>query len=181
MPFLILWSQGSIAWSLQNDWLPSSWILNPDPQAMNPDFNVNKQSKQYIPRPGQHFHIIFYWAWLFNRLLTNQGPDRSGSCLILIRQSPDFDLACAWLIRQLPEFDQAAAWSIRLLPDFDLACAWSIRQLPDYDQAAAWSISLPPDFDLACAWSIRQPPEFRQPDIRQCLILKFGLFLQLNL
>ena len=103
-------------------------------------------------------------------------PMFTGLCIKLTSHKPG-----SWSIRQLPDFDQAAAWLIRLLPDFDLACAWSIRQQPDFDQAAAWSISLPPDFDLACAWSIRQPPDIRQPDMRQCLILKFGLFLQWNL
>ena len=40
---LILYSQGSIAWSLKNVWQPYSLILSPDPQAMIPHLNVNKQ------------------------------------------------------------------------------------------------------------------------------------------
>ena len=39
---LILYSQGSIAWSLENVCLPYSWILSPDPKAMITDLNINK-------------------------------------------------------------------------------------------------------------------------------------------
>ena len=71
-------------------------------------------------------------------------------CIFIMIETPSVDFSQTGVL-----IDQATAWF------------WSGSSL--INQAA-------PDFDLACAWLIRQPPDIRQPDIRQCLILKFALF-----
>ena len=43
------------------------------------------------------------WRELSGRLLTNRGPDRSGSCLIWIWQPPDPSGSCLISIGQLPD------------------------------------------------------------------------------
>ena len=59
--FLFLpYSQGSIAWSLENVWLPYSSILSPDPQAMIPDLNVNKQRNSTTCTRATYFTEIDY-------------------------------------------------------------------------------------------------------------------------
>ena len=50
---LILFSQGSIALSLENVSYPYSWIQSPDPHAMIPDLNINKQN---ITTLDQHIY-----------------------------------------------------------------------------------------------------------------------------
>ena len=56
-------------------------------------------------------HTTKYW-WKtvgVGRLLTNWGPDQSGSCLISIWPLPDFNLAAAWFYHSGCLIDQAAA------------------------------------------------------------------------
>ena len=50
------------------EWL-IALFLNPDPQAMNPDLNVNKQTKQYTPRATFSYNIL--------QTLTISSKDRS--------------------------------------------------------------------------------------------------------
>ena len=50
------------------------------------------------PEKNHHNHYYHHY-----RLLTNRGPDRSGSCLILIRQPPDRSGCRLILIWQVPD------------------------------------------------------------------------------
>ena len=45
--------------------IPSYWILNPNPQAMNPNLSANKQIKQYLPKATHCLHhaIRGLWCW----------------------------------------------------------------------------------------------------------------------
>ena len=52
-----------------------------------------------------------------HRLLTNRGPDQSGSCLISIWQSPDQSGRCLILIRWLPDQSGSCLIKIWQLPD----------------------------------------------------------------
>ena len=85
------------------------------------------------------------------RLLTNQGPDRSGSCLILIRQQPD-RLGChLTLIWHVPDWSGSCLILIRQQPDRSGCCLiWSAICL--INQAAAWFWSGSSLIDQPAAW-----------------------------
>ena len=65
------------------------------------------------------------------RLLTNRGPDRSGSCLISIWQLPDQSGSCLILPWWLPDRSGSCLILIRQRPDRSGSCLILIRQQPD--------------------------------------------------
>ena len=80
---------------------------------------------------------------VYYRLLTNQGPDWSGSRLILILQPPD-QSGRAWVQSDIRLINKTAAWFqygdfliVMAVPDFNQAAAWSIRQLSNFNLAIA--------------------------------------------
>ena len=116
---------------------------------------------------------------LESRLLTNQGPDRSGSCLILIRLQPDQSGCRLILIWHVPDQSGCCLILIWHVPDRSgcrliwsgsgllyQASAWFKYSSSLINQAAAWSSSSAsliniklPDFFLGAAWLIRQVPD----------------------
>ena len=65
------------------------------------------------------------------RLLTNRGPDRSGSCLISIWQLPDQSCTCLILPWWLPDHSGGCLILIRQWPDRSGSCLILISHQPD--------------------------------------------------
>ena len=69
--------------------------------------------------------------YIMSRLLTNQGPDRSGSCLILIGQQPDRSGCHLILIWHVPDRSGSCLILIRQQPDRSACRLNLIWDVPD--------------------------------------------------
>ena len=99
------------------------------------------------------------------RLLTNRGPDRSGSCLILIRQQPDRSGCRLILIWHASDRSGSCLILIRQQPDRSGCCLILIWHVPD-QSGIAWSgWEVVPDLPEQDFWSCSKNQAIRQTSL----------------
>ena len=151
------------------------WLISSRTTPSLPPVNYKQQFAWHCTEKHTihcYANYIVHWTahWLAYRLLMNLGPDRSGSCLILIRKLHDQSGCRLVLIWQVPDWSgsrlighrQSWLFPANFWPIF--GCFWLFK-------TKSWLS--PADVSSHCHSFSVSAPHIRQPDIRQCLIFKF--------